>query len=139
MTIDEATRAFEKDFQVSEVVGYAAEKFEARGGALDMARSPSNLLYVTLTSGGVAVDGEAMRALFDTEAAAAAAWLGAAWVYAEERGGKELFWCLRPVYREEEYIAVRQASLIGDRFWRGSIALKMGAVHSRLVISKGSE
>lgn len=135
MTLAEAVAAFEKDFTVSAEVGLADEAVKGRA---DMNRAPNGDRYVTLWAGGVRGQGEAPPVwVDDDEAAAAAEWLRSAWAYAEERGGKDLYWRERPSYRVVEYMAVDQVALIGDPVMRPAITLRIGCVYSRLAISRG--
>lgn len=137
MTLAEAVEAFERDFVVSTAEGYPTEG----GGVerLDMDRAPCGDRYVVLWAGGEREAGEPPAAWFGGEEAAASAWLRSAWSYAERRGGKELFWRERPIYREHEYVAMDQAGLMGDPSMRGAITLRIGCIYSRLAISRGEK
>ena len=133
MNLLDMIAAFEKDFRVSPEVGYADDRLEGRA---DMARAPTGERYVSVTSGGLKDEGEAMPGWFATEALAIDAWLRSAWKYAEDRGGHDLYWRERPVYQEAEYIAINQAALMGDPRFRDAITLRLGCVYSRLLVSK---
>lgn len=132
MTLAEAVEAFERDFRVSDVVGWAAP-----GEALDHDYAPDGSRYVVLTSGGQRRDPGGSAAWFTGEERAADEWLRQAWRYAEQRGGGDLYWRDRPVFRGVEFMAFNQAAVMQDVITRQSINISVGFVYSRLLVTKG--
>ena len=136
MTLEEAVAAFEADFTVSPLVGYPRLD---EAGRVDLHRAPTGEPYIRLTSGGINGDGEPQQAWFSSEDRCALEWLRQAWIYAEMRGGKTLYWRRPPQYHEAEFVAVDQAALINDLDMRNAITIKIGTIYSRLLISKTDE
>lgn len=140
MTLAEAFAAFEKDFRVSPFIGLPDENLTGR---VDMNRAPNGESYITLTSGGVKLEGDRMPGWFATEELAAEAWLTQAWRYADriiEPGvvGSPLYWRERPELLTGEFVAIDQAAMMNDPRVRSEITLRLFAVYSRLVVSKNS-
>ena len=136
MNLEEAIAAFEADFTlVSDEIGQADDENPNRR---HLDRAPNGDRYVVMTSGGVVAAGEGPPALFADEAAAAGAWLREAWSYADKRGGKDLYWARRPVYEEAEFVGVDQAAMLNGRVFAQGLALRLGAVEARLVVSRGA-
>ncbi|HUY05017.1 MAG TPA: hypothetical protein VMV33_17195 [Rhodocyclaceae bacterium] len=134
MTLDEAVAEFEQSFVVT-----AGEAYVSPDQIADWDRAPSGDQWVTLTSGGLQSAGSPAPAYFTSEDAAVSAWLRAAFAYADKRGGHDLYWLMRPVYREAEYRALDQAAVLNIPALRDTVMMQLGIVHSRLVVSRGKD
>ena len=121
MTLDEAIRAFSDGFEI---------------GDCDGTRAPNKESWITLTSGGLKADDEGTPGWFANEDLAARAWLWQACQYAEKKGGKKLYWRSRPVYEEREFIALNQAEMMNDARFLRDIAVRLGTVTCRMLVSK---
>ena len=137
MTLEEAVAAFEADFTVSDApFGFPVDEVSGR---VEASRAPNGEHYIAVASGGIKGEGEKFPAYYATEVLAAEAWLTAAWKYAEERGGKTLYWRTRPEYTEHEFVGLNQMALMNDPAWRDSITVKLGCVWSRMLITKADQ
>lgn len=135
MTLDEAVAEFEKGFTVWNELGCVTPPLLLR----DTRLAPSGDKYVALTSGGVESGSGWAPTWFPSEGLAVDAWLREAWSYADKRVGRNLFWAERPTYFCAEFVAVDQVAMINHPAGRNSIALKIGYVRSRFVISANSK
>lgn len=120
MNLDEAITTLEDGMTVSDETG-------------DLA--PGGERWVHVTSGGLG----AVSSYATDEETAAKAWLVVAWAYADKQAGDRLYWLERPTYREAEYLAVDQISLMQDPARRHEVMLRLGVVESRFAVSRKAE
>jgi len=137
MTLEEAVAAFENDFHVVDAFGFPNNPNVP--ASVDASKAPTGEPYVSLVSGGIKEQGAHFPAFFKDESLAVEAWLSAAWRYADERGGKTLYWRSRPRCSAQDYIAVNQMGAMNDPEWRGQLHTTLCVVFSRMLVSKGDE
>lgn len=135
MTPSQCATEFESKLHVDPAVGFT-EQTEA-GPRVDMDYAPNGSPYVTITSGGAVEPSRPLPEWFTDADEAAARWLDQAKLYAEQRGGRDLFWRERPELLTVEFVAVDQTAALNDARLRGSMMIKLCCVVARLAVSKG--
>ena len=131
MTLDEAVAEFEAGFTVHVEMGFPAGE---HGRVIDLSRAPCDEPYVVVISGAVRRQGDPVPIWYAFEEDAVEAWVAMARVHAEGRG-RHLYWRERPRWEAEDFVAVNQARMVGDPRTRADIALNIGYVYSRLLVS----